>query len=349
LAESSSSEGSVGDEKDTIESPERPWATRRTADDLLWEPHPILGRMSSIVARGLVKRYGTFEAVRGVDFEVAERECFGFLGPNGAGKTTTMRMIATTLPPTEGELRVLGMPVTEGREIRRRMGVVPQENNLEEDLSVLENLVVYARYFGIPGRVSRPRADELLSFVALGDKKDWLIPKLSGGMKRRVLVARALMNEPELLILDEPTTGLDPQARHLVWEKLRSLRRQGVTLTLTTHYMEEAAQLCDRLVIMHEGRILVEGAPRDLVARESSPQVVEVFEPSKEAARELSTLDGTADRVDRLSDRWLFYTSQGEELLSKIRAVVSDPGAVWLRGATLEDVFLRLTGRGLRE
>jgi lipooligosaccharide transport system ATP-binding protein len=305
--------------------------------------------MSSIVARGLVKRYGTFEAVRGVDFEVAERECFGFLGPNGAGKTTTMRMIATTLPPTEGELRVLGMPVTEGREIRRRMGVVPQENNLEEDLSVLENLVVYARYFGIPGRVSRPRADELLSFVALGDKKDWLIPKLSGGMKRRVLVARALMNEPELLILDEPTTGLDPQARHLVWEKLRSLRRQGVTLTLTTHYMEEAAQLCDRLVIMHEGRILVEGAPRDLVARESSPQVVEVFEPSKEAARELSTLDGTADRVDRLSDRWLFYTSQGEELLSKIRTVVSDPGAVWLRGATLEDVFLRLTGRGLRE
>jgi lipooligosaccharide transport system ATP-binding protein len=305
--------------------------------------------MSSIVARGLVKRYGSFEAVRGVDFQVSERECFGFLGPNGAGKTTTMRMISTTLPPTEGELTVLGMPVTEGREIRRRMGVVPQENNLEEDLSVLENLVVYARYFGIPARVSRPRAEELLSFVALEDKRDWLIPKLSGGMKRRLLVARALMNEPEVLILDEPTTGLDPQARHLVWEKLRSLRRQGVTLTLTTHYMEEAAQLCDRLVIMHEGRILVEGAPRELVAKESSPQVVEVFEPSDEAARELSALDGAADRVDRLSDRWLFYTRQGEELLSKIRTVVSDPGAVWLRGATLEDVFLRLTGRGLRE
>jgi lipooligosaccharide transport system ATP-binding protein len=305
--------------------------------------------MSSIVARGLVKRYGSFEAVRGVDFQVSERECFGFLGPNGAGKTTTMRMISTTLPPTDGELTVLGMPVTEGRKIRRRMSVVPQENNLEEDLSVLENLVVYARYFGIPARVSRPRAEELLSFVALEDKRDWLIPKLSGGMKRRLLVARALMNEPEVLILDEPTTGLDPQARHLVWEKLRSLRRQGVTLTLTTHYMEEAAQLCDRLVIMHEGRILVEGAPRELVAKESSPQVVEVFEPSDEAARELSALDGAADRVDRLSDRWLFYTSQGEELLSKIRTVVSDPGAVWLRGATLEDVFLRLTGRGLRE
>jgi lipooligosaccharide transport system ATP-binding protein len=305
--------------------------------------------MSSIVAGGLVKRYGTFDAVRGIDFQVAERECFGFLGPNGAGKTTTMRMIATTLPPTDGQLTVLGMPVTRGREIRRRMGVVPQENNLEEDLSVLENLVVYARYFGIPARISRPRADELLAFVALEDKKDWLIPKLSGGMKRRLLVARALMNEPELLILDEPTTGLDPQARHLVWEKLRSLRREGVTLTLTTHYMEEAAQLCDRLVIMHEGRILVEGAPRDLVARESSPQVVEVFEPSEEAARMLATLDGTADRVDRLSDRWLFYTSQGEELLAKIRTVVTDPGGVWLRGATLEDVFLRLTGRGLRE
>jgi lipooligosaccharide transport system ATP-binding protein len=305
--------------------------------------------MSSIVARGLVKRYGTFEAVRGIDFQVGARECFGFLGPNGAGKTTTMRMIATTLPPTEGQLTVLGMPVTRGRDIRSRMGVVPQENNLEEDLSVLENLVVYARYFGIPARVSRPRAEEFLAFVALEDKKDWLIPKLSGGMKRRLLVARALMNEPELLILDEPTTGLDPQARHLVWEKLRSLRHQGVTLTLTTHYMEEAAQLCDRLVIMHEGRILVEGAPRDLVARESSPQVVEVFEPSEEAAKVLATLDGTADRVDRLSDRWLFYTNEGEELLAKIRTVVTDPGGVWLRGATLEDVFLRLTGRGLRE
>jgi lipooligosaccharide transport system ATP-binding protein len=317
--------------------------------DGLLEQAPILARMSAVVARGLVKRYGTFEAVRGVDFEVSERECFGFLGPNGAGKTTTMRMISTTLPASEGQLTVLEMPVTDGREIRRRMGVVPQENNLEEDLSVLENLVVYARYFGIPARQSRPRAEELLSFVALDDKRDWLIPRLSGGMKRRLLVARALMNQPDLLILDEPTTGLDPQARHLVWEKLRSLRRQGVTLMLTTHYMEEAAQLCDRLVIMHEGRILVEGAPRELVARESSPQVVEVFEPSDEATRELSRLDGAADRVDRLSDRWLFYTSQGEELLSKIRTVVSDPGAVWLRGATLEDVFLRLTGRGLRE
>jgi lipooligosaccharide transport system ATP-binding protein len=305
--------------------------------------------MSTILARGLVKRYGTFEAVRGVDFDVAEGECFGFLGPNGAGKTTTMRMISTTLPLSEGDLTVLGMPVSQGREIRRRMGVVPQENNLEDDLPVLENLVVYARYFGIPARVSRPLAEELLSFVALEDKKDWLVPKLSGGMKRRLLVARALMNEPELLILDEPTTGLDPQARHLVWEKLRSLRRQGVTLLLTTHYMEEAAQLCDRLVIMHEGRILVEGPPRELVARESSPQVVEVFEPSEEAARVLSTLDGAADRVDRLSDRWLFYTNQGEEILAKIRTVVPDPGAVWLRGATLEDVFLRLTGRGLLE
>src|SRR5688572_18708441 len=260
--------------------------------------------MSSIVAGGLVKRYGTFDAVRGIDFQVAERECFGFLGPNGAGKTTTMRMIATTLPPTDGELTVLGMPVTEGREIRRRMGVVPQENNLEEDLSVLENLVVYARYFGIRARVSRPRAEELLSFVALDDKRDWLIAKLSGGMKRRLLVARALMNEPDLLILDEPTTGLDPQARHLVWEKLRQLKRSGVTLVLTTHYMEEAAQLCDRLVIMHEGKILVEGSPRELVAAHTTRQVVEVFEPSEELHDALDSIP--ARSIERLSDRWLF-------------------------------------------
>ena len=305
--------------------------------------------MSVVVARGLVKWFGEFEAVRGIDFQVRERECFGFLGPNGAGKTTTMRMISCTLPPTAGELGVLGLPVSEGRTIRRRMGLVPQEENLDSEVSVVDNLVIYARYFDVPPRVARPRAEELLAFVALSDKRDWLVPKLSGGMKRRLLVARALMNEPEVLILDEPTTGLDPQARHLVWEKLRSLRHQGVTLLLTTHYMEEAAQLCDRLVIMHEGRILVEGAPRELVARESSPQVVEVFEPDDDADHRLAGIDGAADRVDRLPDRWLFYTSEGEELLSRIRSVIRDPGAVWLRGATLEDVFLRLTGRGLLE
>jgi len=305
--------------------------------------------MNAVVARDLVKRFGGFEAVRGIDFDVAERECFGFLGPNGAGKTTTMRMIACSSPPTDGELSVLGLPVERGREIRRRLGVVPQENNLDEEVSVVENLVIYARYFDIPRKAARATAEELLGFVALQDKRDWRIDRLSGGMKRRLLVARALMNEPDVLILDEPTTGLDPQARHLVWEKLRSLKRQGVTLLLTTHYMDEAAQLCDRLVIMHEGRILIEGPPRDLVAREISPQVIEVFDPSTEESRALRDLEGLADRVERLADRWLLYTADGEGMLAKVRGVKGDPGAVWLRGATLEDVFLQLTGRGLLE
>jgi lipooligosaccharide transport system ATP-binding protein len=305
--------------------------------------------MNAVVARDLVKRFGEFEAVRGVDFDVAERDCFGFLGPNGAGKTTTMRMIACSSPPSGGELSVLGLPVERGREIRRRLGVVPQENNLDEEVSVVENLVIYARYFDIPRRAARATAEELLGFVALQDKRDWRIDRLSGGMKRRLLVARALMNDPDVLILDEPTTGLDPQARHLVWEKLRSLKRQGVTLLLTTHYMDEAAQLCDRLVIMHEGRILIEGSPRDLVAREISPQVIEVFDPNAEESRALRDLEGLADRVERLADRWLLYTADGESLLSKVRGVKGDPGAVWLRGATLEDLFLQLTGRGLLE
>jgi lipooligosaccharide transport system ATP-binding protein len=305
--------------------------------------------MNAVLARGLVKRFGDLEAVRGIDLEVRERECFGFLGPNGAGKTTTMRMISCTSPPTAGELEVLRLPVSRGREIRRRMGVVPQENNLDEEVSVLDNLLIYARYFDIPRRAARPAAEELLHFVALQDKRDWDIPRLSGGMKRRLLIARALINEPDVLILDEPTTGLDPQARHLVWEKLRSLKRQGVTLLLTTHYMEEAAQLCDRLVIMHEGRILVHGPPRDLVARETSPQVIEVFEPRGDAVPGLLDLEGLADRTERLADRWLFYTSDGDHLLAKVRGIVPDPGGVWLRGATLEDVFLQLTGRGLLE
>src|ERR671919_3215631 len=305
--------------------------------------------MSVVVARGLTKRFGEFEAVRGVDVEVRKRECFGFLGPNGAGKTTTMRMASCTSPPTDGELTVLGLPASAGRDIRRRMGVVPQENNLDEEVSVVDTLLIYARYFDIPRRIARPTAEELLHFVALQDKRDWRIDRLSGGMKRRLLVARALMNEPDGLILDEPTTGLDPQARHLVWEKLRSLKREGVTLVLTTHYMDEAAQLCDRIVIMHEGRILIEGPPRELVARETSPQVIEVFEPDEDAARGLRDLADLAERVERLADRWLFYTADGDALLAKVRGVVPDPGSVWLRGATLEDVFLQLTGRGLLE
>jgi lipooligosaccharide transport system ATP-binding protein len=304
---------------------------------------------SVVFARDLSKRFGEFVAVRAIDFDVGERECFGFLGPNGAGKTTTMKMISCTWPPSGGELSVLGLPVERGRDIKRRMGVVPQENNLDEEVTVFENLLIYARYFDMPRRQARPAAEELLHFVALTDKKDWRIDRLSGGMKRRLLIARSLINEPDLLILDEPTTGLDPQARHLVWEKLRSLKRQGVTLILTTHYMDEAAQLCDRLVIMHEGRILVQGPPRELVAREISPQVIEVFDASDEFAPALGGLEDHADRVERLADRWLFYTADGDALLAKVRGIVPDPAAVWLRGATLEDLFLQLTGRGLLE
>jgi len=288
--------------------------------------------------------------VKGIDFEVRHGECFGFLGPNGAGKTTIMRMISCSSPPSGGELTVLAMRAwLDGRRIKRRMGVVPQENNLDEEVTVLENLMIYARYFDIAPRVSRPRAEEFLRFVALEDKGDWPIPRLSGGMKRRLLIARALMNEPELLILDEPTTGLDPQARHLVWEKLRSLKRQGVTLLLTTHYMEEASQLCDRLVIMHEGRILVEGSPREVIERHTSPQVIEVFEPPRELEESLAALEPVADRAERLADRWLFYTTDGDAFLSKVRSLPVVPSTVWLRGGTLEDVFLALTGRGLLE
>jgi lipooligosaccharide transport system ATP-binding protein len=306
--------------------------------------------VSAIVARDLRKSYGDFEAVKGIAFEVAESGCFGFLGPNGAGKTTTMRMIACSLPPSAGTLDVLGMDVrARPRDIKARMGIVPQEDNLDEDVRVIDNLLIYARYFGIAPRAARPRALELLDFMALGDKARRDIMELSGGMKRRLMIARALINEPEILILDEPTTGLDPQARHLVWEKLRSLKRSGVTLVLTTHYMEEASQLCDRLVIMHEGSILVEGAPRDLVRAHTSRQVLEVFEPAPEIQPALAALEPAVERLERLGDRWLFYTGDGEPLLQKVRALNVDPSSVWLRGGTLEDVFLTLTGRRLVE
>ena len=303
--------------------------------------------MNAIEAAGLIKHYGSFEAVRGIDFTIAQRECFGFLGPNGAGKTTTMRMITGTAEPTGGTLSVLGLRVPQdGRHIRARIGVVPQENNLDEELPVIQNLIVYARYFDIPASVAAPRADELLSFVALQDKRDWLVPKLSGGMKRRLLIARALMNKPEVLVLDEPTTGLDPQARHLVWEKLRELKREGVTLVMTTHYMDEASQLCDRLVIMHEGRILIEGRPRDLIAKEIPRHVIEVLDPHFELP---VRMNGLVERIEHLADRVLVYTTDGDRLLKRIRTAAPELDSVWLRGATLEDVFLHLTGRGLLE
>ena len=310
----------------------------------------MLNEQPAVVARGLRKRYGDLEAVAGIDFEAEARSCYGFLGPNGAGKTTTMRMIACAMPPSEGRLDVLGMPVVGNeRKIKARLGIVPQEDNLDEQITVVENLTTYARYFGIKARAVLPRIDELLEFMQLSEKRERKISELSGGMKRRLMIARGLLNDPEMMILDEPTTGLDPQARHLVWEKLRTLRRQGVTLILTTHYMEEAAQLCDRLVIMHEGTILVEGRPRDLVAAHTSRQVVEVFDPPVETEADLEKLSGLADRFERLADRWLFHTDEGDALLAKVRALPIDPGAVWLRGGTLEDVFLSLTGRRLIE
>jgi lipooligosaccharide transport system ATP-binding protein len=302
----------------------------------------------AVVARDLVKRYKALEAVRSISFDVPPQSCFGFLGPNGAGKTTTMKMISCALPPTSGRLDVLGTPVTsDPRGIKSRMGIVPQEDNLDEEITVLDNLLIHARYHGIKPRDATPTALELLEFMELYEKRDQEIRELSGGMKRRLMIARGMLNAPEILILDEPTTGLDPQARHLVWERLRTLKRRGVTLLLTTHYMEEAAQLCDRLVIMHEGRILVEGPPRDVVAQHTSPEVVEVFEPPVEAHTQLDSIAEMAQRVEKLADRWLFYTDEGDVLREKVRALSLPTGSVWLRGGTLEDVFLSLTGRGL--
>ena len=304
----------------------------------------------AVVARDLRKHYRLLEAVKSVSFDVPPRTCFGFLGPNGAGKTTTMRMIACAVPPTAGSLDVLGLSVTKApRRIKARLGLVPQEDNLDEEISVIDNLMIHARYHGMRRDPALKNAEQLLEFMALSDKRNREIRELSGGMKRRLMIARAMLHEPELLILDEPTTGLDPQARHLVWEKLRELKRAGVTLLLTTHYMEEAAQLCDRLVIMHEGRILVSGSPRELIAQHTTREVVEVFEPPAELQTDLDRLASVAERVERLADRWLLYTDDGEPLLGKVRALGLDAGSVWLRGGTLEDVFLVLTGRGLLE
>jgi lipooligosaccharide transport system ATP-binding protein len=302
----------------------------------------------AVVARGLTKHYRVLEAVRSIDFEVPAQTCFGFLGPNGAGKTTTMRMISCALPPSSGSLEVLGMSVvSEPRTIKSRMGVVPQEDNLDEEITVIDNLLIHARYHGMRPRHAKPKALELLEFMELEDKAGHEIRELSGGMKRRLMIARGLLNSPEILILDEPTTGLDPQARHLVWERLRTLKRSGVTLVLTTHYMDEAAQLCDELVIMHDGKVLVQGPPRDLVERHTSREVVEVFEPAPELHADLEALVPVARSVERLADRWLFYTDEGDLLLEKMRALPIPSGCVWLRGSGLEDVFLALTGRGL--
>jgi lipooligosaccharide transport system ATP-binding protein len=301
-----------------------------------------------VIARGLVKRFGDFVAVGGIDVEVARGEAFGFLGPNGAGKSSTMRMIGCTSPITEGELRVLGMdPAREGRRIRARLGVVPQSDQLDNELTVEENLVLYGRYFDIPRGESRRRAHELLEFVQLGERAQSRVEPLSGGMKRRVTIARALINEPDLLLLDEPTTGLDPQARHVLWDRLYRLKQQGVTLVLTTHYMDEAEQLCDRLVVMDKGRIVAEGSPRDLIEAHSTKEVLELRFPAGTNEAVASRVDGIGQRTEALPDRVLVYADDGEKALAMVHDRDMVPESALVRRSSLEDVFLRLTGRSL--
>jgi lipooligosaccharide transport system ATP-binding protein len=299
-------------------------------------------------ARGLTKRFGEFTAVDGIDVDVRRGEAFGFLGPNGAGKSSTMRMIACVSPVTAGTLRVLGRdPATDGSWIRGRLGVVPQEDSLDLELTVRENLLVYGRYFGLPKPLIRERADELLHFVQLGEKRDAKVEALSGGMKRRLTIARSLINEPEVLLLDEPTTGLDPQARHVLWDRLFRLKQQGVTLILTTHYMDEAEQLCDRLVVMDKSKIVAEGSPAQLIAQWSSREVVEVrFQPDEHEAM-AAKLDDLAERIEVLPDRLLIYTADGDAAAAAVHERGLRPAGVLVRRSTLEDVFLRLTGRTL--
>ncbi|MCZ7418430.1 MULTISPECIES: ABC transporter ATP-binding protein [unclassified Micromonospora] len=301
-----------------------------------------------IQAQGLVKRFGDFTAVDGIDVEVRAGEAFGFLGPNGAGKSSTMRMVGCTSPPSGGKLRILGMdPVRDGPAIRARLGVCPQLDNLDPELTVRENLTTYARYFGIPRRVARARATELLDFVQLGDRADSKVEPLSGGMKRRLTIARALVNEPDIVLLDEPTTGLDPQARHLVWERLFRLKQQGVTLVLTTHYMDEAEQLCDRLVVMDGGRIVAEGSPRALIERHATREVVELRFAADSQEAFAGKLDALGERVEVLPDRILVYVPDGDAAVAEVAALGLHPANVLVRRSSLEDVFLHLTGRTL--
>jgi lipooligosaccharide transport system ATP-binding protein len=304
-----------------------------------------------IHARGLVKRFGDFTAVDAIDFDLQRGEAFGFLGPNGAGKSSTMRMIGCVSPPSAGELSILGLdPVRDGREIRSRLGVVPQEDTLDVELTVRENLMIYGRYFGLPRDVIRERTARLLDFVQLSDRAADQVEPLSGGLKRRLTIARSLINEPDILLLDEPTTGLDPQARHVVWDRLFRLKQQGVTLVLTTHYMDEAEQLCDRLVVMDAGKIAAEGTPRGLIERYSTPEVLELrFDPAdhQQAAEKLAAV--SAERREVLADRVLLYVTDGDSALAAVAALGLEPLTSLTRRSTLEDVFLRLTGRQLGE
>jgi lipooligosaccharide transport system ATP-binding protein len=310
----------------------------------------VLGVGDGLVqARGLRKRFGAFEAVRGIDVDVARGEVFGFLGPNGAGKSSTMRMIACVSPRSGGELQVLGMdPTVDGPRIRARIGVVPQLDNLDQELTVRQNLEVYGRYFGLSRAQVRAKATELLEFAQLTERAESSVEPLSGGMKRRLTIARALVNEPELLLLDEPTTGLDPQARHLLWERLYRLKREGVTQIITTHYMDEAEQLCDRLVVMDGGVIVAEGSPAELIERYSTREVLELrFPPGAAPAPE--SLAPHAERVEALHERLLLYTGDGEHAKAAVANAGHRPLSALVRRSSLEDVFLRLTGRSLVE
>jgi lipooligosaccharide transport system ATP-binding protein len=305
---------------------------------------------SLIHARGLTKRFGDFTAVDAIDFDVAPGESFGFLGPNGAGKTSTMRMIGCVSPITAGTLRVLGRePAADGPAIRARIGVVPQQDTLDTELTVRENLIIYGRYFGLSRAECRRRADELLEFAQLTERANDQVEPLSGGMKRRLTIGRALINEPDLLLLDEPTTGLDPQARHLLWDRLYRLKQRGVTLVLTTHYMDEAEQLCDRLVVMDKAKIVAEGSPRELIDRYSTREVTELRFPVGVQETLNGQLDGLAERIEYLPDRVLLYADDGEAAAVAAHERGLQPEQVLVRRSSLEDVFLRLTGRSLIE
>ncbi len=301
-----------------------------------------------ISARGLRKEYGDFTAVDGIDFEVQPGESFGLLGPNGAGKSTTMRMIGGTLDRSGGQLQVLGMdPADHGPEVRAHLGVIPQQDNLDEELRVRENIVMYGRYFGLPRSYLLPKSEELLAFAQLEAKATEKVANLSGGMKRRLTIARGLVNEPRILLLDEPTTGLDPQARHILWDRLFRLKEAGTTLVVTTHFMDEAEQLCDRLIVVDHGRIMAQGSPRELIRDHSTREVVEVRFGSERNAQVVADLEGVGVRNEVLPDRILIYTHDGEGALEEIGRRGLHPVTSLVRRSSLEDVFLRLTGRSL--
>jgi len=300
------------------------------------------------LARGLTKKYDDFVAVDGIDFEVKKGESFGLLGPNGAGKSTTMRMIASTQQRTGGELTILGKdPNKHGPEIRAHLGVVPQQDNHDGELKAWENLYIYGRYFGLSRAFLKKKVEELLEFAQLTEKRDAKVDQLSGGMKRRLTIARGLVNEPEILMLDEPTTGLDPQARHILWDRLFRLKEEGVTLVITTHYMDEAEQLCDRLIVMDKGKIMAEGAPAELIKKYSSKEVLEVRFGSKNNAEAAKKIAHLGDRIEPLPDRILIYSEDGEKVLKQIHKLGLEPQTTLVRRSSLEDVFLRLTGRTL--